>query len=101
MLGTVSGGGNVMVVKLDGFHIESGLNEIYLLFSNLDHPHMLVSENKILVSAGINIAGLSVDRSETDEQVLTSDAADNSIFSISIREIEQSDGISSNKAIKW
>lgn len=62
LVGTSIGGGNIEIVRINGYHLKmTGLYPT-LILRHIDEPGVIAVVTRMLVDAGINIGHMSVDR---------------------------------------
>ncbi len=100
LAGTVFGNNELRVVDVDKFHLELKPEGNLLFYSNIDRPGMLANVGKILADADINIAGLSLGRTEMGKEALTVINVDSEIQKDVVKAISEINGITKVFAVK-
>ncbi|MFH5832751.1 phosphoglycerate dehydrogenase [Halalkalibaculum sp. DA384] len=90
---TVFGEGDYRIVKIDGFGIELRLEGDILMYTNIDKPGMLASVSGALAEQGINIASLSLGRTQKGSQAITAVAVDKPLTEEELQPILNLDGV--------
>ena len=96
--GTVFGIRGFRLVALDGFSFEINPEGSLLVYSNVDRPGMLAQVGALLAAHGVNIAGLSLGRTQAGERALTVMNTDGSPSSAALAELERLEGVS---GVRW
>ena len=100
LAGTVFGNNEIRVVDVDNFHIELKPEGNLLFYSNIDRPGMLANVGRILADANINIAGLSLGRTEMGKEALTVINVDSEIDKEVLKSISGINGITKVYTVK-
>ncbi len=100
LAGTVFGNSEIRVVDVDKFHIELKPEGNLLFYSNIDRPGMLANVGRILADANINIAGLSLGRTEMGKEALTVINVDSEINKEVLKSISGINGITKVYTVK-
>ncbi len=90
---TVFGEGDYRIVKIDGFGIELRLEGDILMYTNIDKPGMLAAVSGALAEQGINIASLSLGRTQKGSQAITAVAVDKPLTDDELEPIIELDGV--------
>jgi D-3-phosphoglycerate dehydrogenase / 2-oxoglutarate reductase len=90
--GSVYGSGTVKLVMIDGFRFEVSPEGTLLFYYNVDRPGMLAKVGAILAKHEVNIAGVSLGRSEMGGKALTVMNVDNAVPAAAIEELERLEG---------
>jgi len=98
--GTVFGNNEVRIVSIDDFHLELKPEGNMLFYSNIDKPGMLANVSRILSDASINIAGLSLGRTDPGKSALTIINVDGEISKAVLDSISGIEGFSNVIAVK-
>jgi len=96
--GTVFGIRGFRLVYLDGFSFEINPEGSLLVYSNVDRPGMLAQVGALLATHGVNIAGLSLGRTEAGARALTVMNTDGSPSPGAMAELEHLEGVS---GVRW
>ncbi|MEX0721664.1 MAG: phosphoglycerate dehydrogenase [Balneolaceae bacterium] len=89
----VFGDGDYRIVEIDNYGIELRMEGDILLYQNVDKPGMLASVSSELAKHGINIAALSLGRSEKGLNAITAVSVDREMDEKEIDIIRSLDGI--------
>jgi D-3-phosphoglycerate dehydrogenase / 2-oxoglutarate reductase len=90
--GAVYGSRTVKLVMIDGFRFEVTPEGTLLFYYNVDRPGMLAKVGTILAKHQVNIAGVSLGRSEMGGKALTVMNVDNAIPAAAIEELGRMEG---------
>ncbi|MDR8389707.1 phosphoglycerate dehydrogenase [Aliifodinibius sp. S!AR15-10] len=90
---TVFGDGDYRIVKIDGFGIELRLEGDILMYTNIDKPGMLAAVSGALAKQDINIASLSLGRTQKGSQAITAVAVDKQLTDDELKPIVGLDGV--------
>jgi len=90
---SVFGENDYRIVEIDKYGLELRLEGFIIMYQNEDKPGMLASVSGALASKGINIAALSLGRSEKGSQAITAVSVDKKLDQNEIDTIKQLDGI--------
>jgi D-3-phosphoglycerate dehydrogenase len=97
--GTVFGTTKPRIVRIDSFYFEVNPEGILLFYTNTDKPGMLAKVGSILADASINIAGLSLGRSDVGGKALTVVSVDNGIADDVLAKISTLAGVYEAKVV--
>ena len=100
LAGTVFGNNEIRVVDVDKFHLELKPEGNLLFYSNIDRPGILANVGKILAEADINIAGLSLGRTEMGKEALTVINVDSELNKEVLKTVSGIDGITKAYTVK-
>jgi D-3-phosphoglycerate dehydrogenase / 2-oxoglutarate reductase len=98
--GTVFGDGRLMLVRIDGFHMDVRPEGNILVYRNHDRPGVLAAVGSVLAGTGINIASLALGRTEPGAVALTAISVDESLTEGVISTIASLDGIIDIRTVK-
>lgn len=90
---TVFGDGDYRIVEIDGFGIELRLEGDILMYHNLDKPGMLAAVSGALASQDINIASLSLGRTQKGSDAITAVSVDKKMDEKELQPILNLDGV--------
>ncbi len=93
--GTVFGRSEVRLVEMDGFPLEVNPEGYLLVYNNVDRPGILARVGSILARHLVNIAGVSLGRSEPGGKALTVMNIDSSAPTGALDELRALEGVSS------
>ena len=92
---TVFGENDYRIVEIDGFGIELRLEGDIIMYQNLDKPGMLASVSSALANQDINIANLSLGRTQKGENAITAVSVDKNLIEDELKPILELDGVRS------
>jgi D-3-phosphoglycerate dehydrogenase len=98
--GTVFGSSSIRLVKLDEYRFEVRPEGHLLVYTNLDRPGMLAKVGSILARHNVNIAGVSLGRSNPGSQALTVMNLDSDIPPEGMRELVSQEGEGNVRVIR-
>lgn len=90
---TVFGEGDYRVVEIDGFGIELRLEGDILMYKNIDKPGMLAAVSGALAKQDINIASLSLGRTQKGSNAITAVSVDKKLNGEELEPIVELDGV--------
>lgn len=90
---TLFGDNDYRIVEIDGFGIELRLEGDIVMYKNPDRPGMLASVSGALAEQGINIASLSLGRTQKGSNAITAVAVDKSMTDEELKPILDLDGV--------
>ncbi|NIT58307.1 MAG: phosphoglycerate dehydrogenase [Aliifodinibius sp.] len=90
---TVFGENDYRIVEIDGFGIELRLEGDIIMYQNVDKPGMLASVSSALANQDINIANLSLGRTNKGENAITAVSVDKSMSDEELKPILNLDGV--------
>lgn len=90
---SVFGDNDYRIVEIDNYGLELRLDGFIIMYQNEDKPGMLASVSGALASKDINIAALSLGRSEKGSQAITAVSVDKKLDEDEINAIKALDGI--------
>lgn len=96
---TVFGKDDYRIVEIDGYGIELRLEGDILMYQNLDKPGMLASVSGALAKQNINIASLSLGRTQKGSNAITAVSVDKKMDESELSPIVELDGIKSLRYI--
>lgn len=91
--GTVFNETDMRIVGMDKFHFELVPEGHLIFYSNIDRPGMLAAVGKVLASAKVNIAGMTLGRSAPGEKAITVMNVDSDIPESALKEISKIEGV--------
>jgi D-3-phosphoglycerate dehydrogenase / 2-oxoglutarate reductase len=91
--GTVFGKNEIRIVMIDEYRLELKPEGNLLIYKNIDKPGMLAAVSKVLAEEKINIAGLSLGRTESGNEALTVINIDGEINTDVVSRINSTNGI--------
>jgi D-3-phosphoglycerate dehydrogenase / 2-oxoglutarate reductase len=97
--GTVFGTTKPRIVRIDDFYLEVNPEGVLLFYSNTDKPGMLAQVGSILASGKINIAGLSLGRTDIGGKALAVMSVDSPINDETLIKIRSVEGIFEAKVV--
>jgi len=97
--GTVFDGSLIRIVRLDSYRLEVVPEGFLLIYENVDRPGMLAVMGAILANAQINIAGLSLGRSNPGERALTVMNVDSRIPENVLKQLREAEGVSNVRSV--
>lgn len=95
---TVFGDNDYRIVEIDGFGIELRLEGDIIMYQNVDKPGMLAGVSGALAQQDINIASLSLGRTEKGKNAITAVSVDKNITEEEIEPILELEGV---KALQY
>jgi D-3-phosphoglycerate dehydrogenase len=98
--GTVYRPSTIRLVRMDGFRLEVRPEGSLLIYTNLDRPGMLAKVGAILAKHDVNIAGVSLGRTEIGKNALTVMSIDNEIPPTAWKELQNQEGISDIRLVQ-
>jgi D-3-phosphoglycerate dehydrogenase len=98
--GSVFGDSTVRFVKMDGFRFEVRPEGYLLIYNNIDRPGMLARVGGILAKYNVNIAGVSLGRTDIGANALTVMNIDSDVPAAALAELNTQIGISNLKLVK-
>lgn len=98
---SVFGDGDYRVVEINGYDIELHLEGDIILYQNIDKPGMLASVSGALAEQNINIAALSLGRTEKGSDAITAVSVDKKMDESELAKIEALDGIKNLRYISF
>ncbi len=98
--GTVFGGNDPRLVRIDEFWLEVRPEGRLLFYRNVDRPGMLARVGSLLAEAGVNIAALALGRTERGQTALTAMSIDDAIPASVLQEIEAIKGVENVRAVR-
>lgn len=96
---TVFGEGDYRIVDINGYGIELRLEGNILMYQNPDKPGMLASVSGALAGQDINIASLSLGRTEKGSNAITAVSVDKELQEEELQPIHNLDGVKSVRYI--
>ncbi|MDX1639086.1 MAG: phosphoglycerate dehydrogenase [Balneolaceae bacterium] len=90
---SVFGDGDYRIVAIDGFGIELRLEGDILMYKNIDKPGMLAAVSGALAEQDINIASLSLGRTQKGSQAITAVSVDKKLTDEELKPILDLDGV--------
>lgn len=96
---TVFGQNDYRIVEIDGYGIELRLEGDILMYQNVDKPGMLASVSSALAEQGINIASLSLGRTQKGSNAITAVSVDKNMSEEELEPIVNLDGVKSLRYI--
>ena len=90
---TVFGDNDYRIVEIDGFGIELRLEGDIIMYQNVDKPGMLAGVSGALAKQGINIASLSLGRTQKGENAITAVSVDKKMTDAELEPILGLDGV--------
>jgi len=90
---SVFGDNDYRIVEIDNYGLELRLEGFIIMYQNEDKPGMLASVSGALASKNINIAALSLGRSEKGSQAITAVSVDKKLDEDEINAIKSLEGI--------
>lgn len=90
---TVFGDGDYRIVEIDGFGIELRLEGDILMYRNIDKPGMLAAVSGALAKQNINIASLSLGRTQKGTNAITAVSVDKKMEDGELKPIQEVDGV--------
>jgi D-3-phosphoglycerate dehydrogenase len=100
LAGSVFGVSSVRLTRVDGFRVEAAPEGNLLIYKNLDRPGMLAAVGAILARHRINIAGVSLGRTEIGRTALTVMNVDNDVPSEAQAELNEVEGVSDLRLVR-
>ncbi len=97
----IFGDGDYRIVEIDNYAIELRLEGDIILYKNVDKPGMLASVSGALAKQDINIAALSLGRSEKGSLAITAVSVDKKMEANEQEAIEALDGIKNTRYISF
>lgn len=91
--GTVFGEGDYRIVEINGFGIELRLEGDIIMYQNVDKPGMLASVSGALADQNINIASLSLGRTQKGENAITAVSVDTNLTDDELQPLFELDGV--------
>ncbi|MDX1618852.1 MAG: NAD(P)-dependent oxidoreductase, partial [Balneolaceae bacterium] len=90
---TVFGEGDYRIVDIDGFGIELRLEGDILMYKNIDKPGMLAAVSGALAQQDINIASLSLGRTQKGSNAITAVSVDKKLQEEELQPILELEGV--------
>lgn len=90
---TVFGENDYRIVEIDGFGIELRLEGDILMYKNIDKPGMLAAVSGALAKQDINIASLSLGRTQKGSSAITAVSVDKKLNENELKPIVELDGV--------
>jgi D-3-phosphoglycerate dehydrogenase len=90
---TVFGEDDYRIVEIDGFGIELRLEGDIIMYQNVDKPGMLASVSGALAKQDINIASLSLGRTQKGENAITAILVDKSLTEDELKPVFEVEGV--------
>jgi len=90
---TVFGDGDYRIVDIDGFGIELRLEGDILMYKNIDKPGMLAAVSGALAKQDINIASLSLGRTQKGSNAITAVSVDKKLKDDELKPIVSLEGV--------
>lgn len=90
---TVFGDGDYRIVDIDGFGIELRLEGDILMYKNIDKPGMLAAVSGALAKQNINIASLSLGRTQKGSNAITAVSVDKRLNDDELQPIVKLEGV--------
>ncbi|MDX1671918.1 MAG: phosphoglycerate dehydrogenase, partial [Balneolaceae bacterium] len=90
---TLFGEGDYRIVEIDGFGIELRLEGDILMYKNIDRPGMLAAVSGALAKQDINIASLSLGRTQKGSNAITAVSVDKKLEDQELRPIVELEGV--------
>lgn len=90
---TVFGEDDYRIVEIDGFGIELRMEGDIIMYQNIDKPGMLASVSGALAKQNINIASLSLGRTEKGKNAITAILVDKKLSSDELKPVIELDGV--------
>lgn len=98
--GTVFAPSTVRLVSMDGFGFEVRPEGYLFIYRNIDRPGMLAKVGTILAAYNVNIAGLSLGRTEIGAIALTVMNVDSAVPDAAAKEVAQQEGVTAVRLVK-
>jgi len=98
---TIFGEDDFRVVDIDGFAIELRLEGDILIYKNIDKPGMLAAVSSRLSDQSVNIASLSLGRTEKGSLAVTAVGVDRSLTKEELDHIESMEGVNDMRYISF
>ena len=98
--GSVFGDSTIRFVKMDGFRFEVRPEGHLLIYTNIDKPGMLARVGAILAKFNVNIAGVSLGRTDIGANALTVMNIDSDVPAAALGELNIQIGISNLKLVR-
>ncbi len=96
---TVFGENDFRIVEIDGYGIELRLEGDILMYQNMDKPGMLAAVSGALAQQGINIASLSLGRTQKGSNAITAVSVDKKLNDGELEPIVKLDGVNALRYI--
>ena len=90
---SVFGDDDYRIVEIDGFGIELRLEGDILMYKNVDRPGMLAAVSSTLADHNINIANLSLGRTQKGSNAITAVSIDKKVTDEELKPILELDGV--------